>query len=159
MASLRPSRRTPVRSGPVVDGRVGFLRRYGQSFRDPDLAWWKKGLRALVGLSVLALIPTLALVIYIITLIPSTPTALELGRAAEARPSIVLAAGGEKLTQFEDPFHEWVPLDSIPPHVIDALLATEDRAFYEHTGIHITRMVAAVFHTLTGNRQGGYGCK
>ena len=29
----------------------------------------------------------------------------------------------------------WVPLDEVPPHVRDAILATEDRRFYSHTGL------------------------
>ena len=29
----------------------------------------------------------------------------------------------------------WVPLDEVPPHVRDAVLATEDRRFYSHTGL------------------------
>ena len=40
----------------------------------------------------------------------------------------------------------WVPLEEVPPHVRDAVLATEDRRFYSHTGLDpfgIARALAA----------------
>src|SRR5690606_18095731 len=62
---------------------------------------------------------------------------------------------GEKLTQYEDAFREWVPLDSIPTHVVNALIATEDRRFYEHGGVDVMRSVGALLRTARGDMQGG----
>jgi len=39
--------------------------------------------------------------------------------------------------------------------VIDALIATEDRRFYEHRGIDVRRTFGAAFRTLNGDLQGG----
>ncbi|MDX1438917.1 MAG: hypothetical protein R3284_03340, partial [Rubricoccaceae bacterium] len=101
--------------------RSGLIRRYFRAIRGKNRAMWQRVGLALMGLMILAMIPVLAVFIYALTLIPSTPTALQLQRATESRPTIVLAVGGEKLTQFEAPFREWVPLDAIPQHVVDAL--------------------------------------
>jgi len=112
-----------------------------------------------MGLAVAVLTPVviggLAVGIYAYTLLPQMPDAYELARATQAQPSIVYASNGEPLTQFEPAFQEWVPLDSIPHHVVDALLATEDRKFYRHNGVDYTRTVAALWNTFTGRREGG----
>lgn len=105
-----------------------------------------------VGLGVVG---TLALGVYILTLLPETPDAYRLARATQAQPSLVLAADGTKLTQFEPPFREWVPLDSIPQPLVDALIVTEDRRFYRHGGIDVWRTVRAAWNSARGRREGG----
>jgi penicillin-binding protein 1A len=53
----------------------------------------------------------------------------------------------------------WVDLEDIPPHVIDALVSTEDRRFFEHAGVDWTRTIyIAVNEMLLGGMdrmQGG----
>jgi 1A family penicillin-binding protein len=44
---------------------------------------------------------------------------------------------------------------SVSPWVIRALLATEDRDFYNHDGVSLKGLGRAVLETLTGNTQGG----
>ncbi|MDP2225899.1 MAG: penicillin-binding protein 1B [Moraxellaceae bacterium] len=48
-------------------------------------------------------------------------------------------------------------LKEAPPHLIDALLATEDRAFYRHYGISVRGILRAMWVNMTagGLRQGG----
>ncbi|GAA0802160.1 penicillin-binding protein 1B [Psychrobacter piscatorii] len=49
-----------------------------------------------------------------------------------------------------------VSLDDVPQPLIDALIATEDRAFYEHKGVSIRGIARAVFNNFSGGaRQGG----
>lgn len=50
-----------------------------------------------------------------------------------------------------------VPLDSVSPHLIDAVLAAEDRRFWNHRGIDPVRIGAAAWHNLRTKRivQGG----
>jgi penicillin-binding protein 1A len=50
-----------------------------------------------------------------------------------------------------------VPLEEVPRHLIDAVLATEDRSFYDHWGIQPTALLRAVFANLRSGRtsQGG----
>jgi penicillin-binding protein 1B len=45
-----------------------------------------------------------------------------------------------------------VRLRQIPPHVVKAVLAIEDRRFYEHPGIDPIRMVGALITNVTGDR-------
>jgi penicillin-binding protein 1B len=46
-----------------------------------------------------------------------------------------------------------VALSALPPHVVQAVLAIEDRRFYEHPGVDPIRMVGALLTNLFGNRR------
>jgi penicillin-binding protein 1A len=131
------------------------VRRYFDVVRDPQQPWAKRIGVGVAGPLVLGFAVVLVGVVYVLFLIPSTPSTAELRRVAEARPSVVLAAGGETLTHFERMNRTWLGLDSVSTHVVDALIATEDRRFYEHGGIDLRRLAAATVRTATGNREGG----
>lgn len=146
------------RLGPAPRRR-GWWRRYWDALRDPERAWYARFGLALagvigVGLTV-ALIGAAGLVAYAMTLRSSMPQSWELMAATRAQPTLVYAASGEKLTQFEPRFREWVPLDSVPVHFTRALISTEDRRFYEHGGVDVRRTVGALYYTARGDRQGG----
>ena len=133
--------------------------RYWRAVTDGDASW---GRRLAVALGVPALIAlgagvgaALAFAFYAWTLVPEMPDGYALARATQSQPSVVLDVRGERLTQFEPDFREWVPLDSVPVHLVDALLATEDRAFYEHGGIDLRRTAGAAWATVRGRREGG----
>ncbi|HYE41701.1 MAG TPA: transglycosylase domain-containing protein, partial [Ramlibacter sp.] len=124
------------------------------------LAWAAARLRALRDLvrrhPVRAvLLPPAALVLYVLVLIPFTPSISDLRKARTEEPSTVLAADGTVLAEFKRINREWVPLSRIADPVVDALIATEDHRFYEHHGIDPRRTVAAVLNTLRGKREGG----
>jgi len=92
---------------------------------------------------------------YVFALLRMSPTADDLREAEAARPSVLLSADGELLTTFGRTQQQHVKLAEISPHVVKALIATEDRRFYEHRGIDIKRTLSAIFHTATGSTQGG----
>lgn len=48
-----------------------------------------------------------------------------------------------------------VKYSEISPFLIEALVSTEDKRFYSHSGIDYSRTITSFFHTLTGNKQGG----
>jgi penicillin-binding protein 1A len=48
-----------------------------------------------------------------------------------------------------------VPFSQLPKHLINALVASEDRRFYDHWGLDPRGMARAVWSTLTGRTQGG----
>ena len=47
-----------------------------------------------------------------------------------------------------------VRYDQISPNVVNALIATEDIRFYNHSGIDFKRTFTIIFYNLTGNKQG-----
>ncbi len=100
------------------------------------------------------LLPTLVL-LYLVVLIPFTPSISDLRKAKSEVPSVVMSADGVVLAEFKRLNRQWVPLAKISKPVVDALIATEDHRFYEHHGIDFRRTAAAVFNTLRGRREGG----
>ncbi|HEY3047021.1 MAG TPA: transglycosylase domain-containing protein, partial [Polaromonas sp.] len=66
-----------------------------------------------------------------------------------------LASDGTVLAEYRRINRQWVTLDKISPHVVNALIATEDHRFYDHHGIDLRRTAGAVFTTLSGDLQGG----
>jgi penicillin-binding protein 1A len=49
----------------------------------------------------------------------------------------------------------WTPLENVSPVFVAALLATEDRRFYDHGGVDVRRTLGALWETAKGDRQGG----
>jgi len=100
------------------------------------------------------LVPALVLA-WVLALIPFTPSISDLRKAKSEVPSVVLSADGVVLAEFKRVNREWVPLEKISKPVIQALIATEDRRFYEHHGVDPWRTLGAAFNTLRGRREGG----
>ncbi|SAK82464.1 peptidoglycan glycosyltransferase [Caballeronia calidae] len=69
---------------------------------------------------------------------------------ARCRPALILSADGDVITEFKPLNREWVvTLNQMSPHVVDALIATEDHRFYKHHGIDFQRVAAAAHQPLT----------
>lgn len=47
-----------------------------------------------------------------------------------------------------------VRYDQLSPHLVQALISTEDKRFYRHSGIDYRRTFTIIFYNLIGNRQG-----
>jgi penicillin-binding protein 1A len=106
-----------------------------------------------VSLAITAVIVVCAsLIIY--TLAFPNPMTL---RVSERAPVIrILAADGSLLTE-RGQAYDYVPIDLMPRHVIHAVVATEDRRFFDHWGIDPMGLVRAAFANLRARRltQGG----
>src|SRR5262252_5438291 len=91
-----------------------------------------------------------AIALYALVLIPLTPSVEGVLKGRDEHPSVLLAADGTVLTMFRRTNREWVKLDEVPRHVVDALIATEDHRFWEHKGVDWVRSISAIGHTLVG---------
>jgi penicillin-binding protein 1A len=118
----------------------------------PARALWQ---RLLWGAGAAALAMLLLLALGVAVLVPMTPPVDNVLKARDERPSVLLAADGSLLATFRRMNREWITLDAVPPHVVDALIATEDHRFWQHPGIDWRRSIASVFKTMGGDRQGG----
>lgn len=82
-----------------------------------------------------------------------------IARLEEWRPSLVTkvySRDGEVIAEFASERREIVPLDRVPRNFIQAILATEDRAFWKHDGIHFPRLVRVGARFLrTGSKSQG----
>ncbi|MES2413313.1 MAG: transglycosylase domain-containing protein [Pseudomonadota bacterium] len=139
----------PAPPAAAIPAQPGRLRRYADvaiyNLRHPtwrDAAWTA------------AAIPVLVL-LYVLILIPFTPSISDLRKAKTAKPSMVLSADGKELAVFKRANRDWVKLEDISPSVVQALIATEDHRFYDHHGMDFRRTAAAALSTLKGDMQGG----
>lgn len=66
-----------------------------------------------------------------------------------------LSASGEFIGARGAYYGPPVPFAQLPKHLIHALVASEDRRFYEHWGLDPRAMARAVWSTLMGRTQGG----
>ncbi len=75
-----------------------------------------------------------------------------------AQRSVVLDRWGNQLTAlFESEDREPITLEDVPQHLVDAVLAIEDRAFYEHPGVDLKGTIRALLRDVDrgGAAQGG----
>lgn len=82
----------------------------------------------------------------------------EIGKGNVA--TVRLYAGSEEIAAFRGAsrcFQIWLPLEAIPRHVVNAVLAAEDRRFFQHPGIDVRAIARAALMNLRqrGVRQGG----
>jgi len=78
-------------------------------------------------------------------------------RHKESAPLITILARDGSLITERGGSNAYVPIDFLPPHLVDAVVATEDRRFFEHWGVDPSGVVRAVFTNLRTGRlvQGG----
>ena len=96
-----------------------------------------------------------AIAVYLGVLIQTTPDVEQLKRAQAVRASVILSSDGEVIGRFATAYQAPVTLKEVSSDLINALIATEDRRFYEHKGIDPLRLVASAWNTLHGDMQGG----
>ena len=127
---------------PVRAALAGLLRRPERLWSLHSLVWLAAGLALAALLCVLALIPT-------------TPGVTDIRKAKSELPAQLMSVDGKLLAEYRWANREWVELGQISPHVVDALIATEDHRFYDHWGMDWRRTISSVLLTLRGDPQGG----
>jgi penicillin-binding protein 1A len=75
------------------------------------------------------------------------PDPIQLRRKESAPLVRILARDGSLLAQ-RGGEGSYVPIDFLPPHLIDAVVATEDRRFFEHWGVDLAGVVRALITNL-----------
>ncbi|WP_222622503.1 penicillin-binding protein 1A [Ramlibacter albus] len=101
-----------------------------------------------------AILPTLALA-YVLVLIPFTPSIGDIKKAKMEYPTRLISVDGKEIATYKRANRDWVKLDHMSKNVVDALISTEDKRFFEHHGMDFKRTATALVNTLRGDRQGG----
>ncbi|MEE9449934.1 MAG: PBP1A family penicillin-binding protein [Ignavibacteriaceae bacterium] len=95
------------------------------------------------------------LVLFSIYIFSGVPSLEELENPRPNLASKVYTADGELLGQFFIENRIETDLDSLPPHLINALIATEDRKFFDHWGVNLPRFFKAMIKNIvTFSREG-----
>lgn len=111
----------------------------------------------LAFLSVLSLI-ALAVIYFYVNSVVSTgmPSLEQLENPQQNQATRVYSSDGELLDFFYKQRRIAVPYDSIPKNFINALVATEDKKYWNHWGVHLRRIFnAAVKNVLAMRRKEG----
>jgi len=100
-----------------------------------------KNKKLIITSVVSAFVFSIIIMAYIIKGLPSLE---QLENPKPVLASKVYGVDGELIGQFFIENRIEARLDSIPKHLINALIATEDRKFYEHWGVDVSRFVKAM---------------
>lgn len=122
----------------------------------PQLAGSRSWQRALAVPAFAATAATLfvgGMLVYYTATLPNPLTLRHKERAPVIR---ILAADGSVLAE-RGAAHDYMPVDLLPRHVTDAVVATEDRRFWDHWGLDPQGLARATFANLRAGRfaQGG----
>ena len=132
-----------------------WLTGYFKAALDPALSTRVRIIHAVKGLAALGALGVAFLFVYAVILIPFTPSISDIRKAKIDQPSVLVSADGRRLATLKPMNREWVPLKQISPHVINALIATEDHRFYQHFGVDLLRTATGLARALIGDPEGG----
>lgn len=114
------------------------------SYKDRS-QWWRKyvfiGL-GLIGSFVLAGIAT------VIILQHDLPSPAQLNNIQPRLITRIYDRNDDVLMEYYTERRILIPYSEIPPYLIDCLLATEDRKFYDHWGVDMRRIFGAIAHNI-----------
>jgi len=106
--------------------------------------FWRHRLGSLVA----ALLVVIAVIWYGVYIFDGLPSLEQLENPRPELATKIYSSDGEVLDQLFVKNRTRISVDSLPPGLVPALIATEDKAFYDHWGVHVRRVVAAVIKNI-----------
>ena len=98
---------------------------------------------------------TFVILVFIIYIIIGLPSLEELENPKPQLASKVFTDDGELLGQFYFENRIETHIDNVPKYLVDALISTEDKGFYDHWGVDMSRFVKAMIKNIfTFSREG-----
>lgn len=98
---------------------------------------------------------TFLILVFIIYIINGLPSLEELENPKPQLASKVFTVDGELLGQFYFENRIETRIDSVPKYLVNALISTEDKGFYDHWGVDMSRFVKAMIkNVFTFSREG-----
>lgn len=110
--------------------------------------------RVVVAAVVIAFV---AMFFYVFSLFRTLPSLEELENPNPELASLVYSSDGKLLHKYFLKNRTYVPLSSISTYVPQALIATEDLAFYDHWGFDVRRFVLVIGENLLKGRERWHG--
>jgi len=114
--------------------------------------WWQYLLLAVTvgSLSVLALVGVAAALIY-----PTLPSLDALTDYQPKLPLRVFSEDGYLIDEFGEERRAYIKIENVPQNMKDAVLAIEDRRFYQHNGVDVKGIFRAIKNNVTGRSHEG----
>ena len=120
-------------------GAAGFFHR---RFKDPEKA---QAALYVSGITAVLLLFTAIFGIYFLTVSDDLPSFAQLDNPDVVHATVAYTADNVELARYFSQNRSWVSFEQISPHVVNALIATEDHRFYDHWGIDLYGVAAAGF--------------
>ena len=117
-------------------------------------SWWKKCLIVLATFFLFIVLFILSVSFNLFGLFGESPSAEEIMHPRQAQASEVYSSDGVLIGRYFRENRSSVPYDSISPHFINALIATEDERFFQHWGVDVYGTLAAVKDVILGHPRG-----
>ncbi|MBT5074035.1 MAG: PBP1A family penicillin-binding protein [Kordiimonadaceae bacterium] len=76
------------------------------------------------------------------------PDISNIDRASSKTTIMVMDRNGGVISTYGDVFGEWLEYEELPPEQIEAVIATEDRRFFDHIGLDIRGFSRALYNNL-----------
>ncbi|HEV2888838.1 MAG TPA: transglycosylase domain-containing protein [Frankiaceae bacterium] len=110
--------------------------------------------KKLIGGGILALFLAFVGMLGAVYAAADIPLPSELDRA---QATVIEYSDGSTMGQIAKENRTDIALADVPPHVRDAVIAAEDRSYYEHSGISVSGIARAAYHDVRGGgaKQGG----
>lgn len=114
--------------------------------------WWHYFLLAIAvgGLSLVALVGIAAAIIY-----PALPSLDALTDYHPKQPLRVYSEDGYLIGEFGEERRAYIKIEDVPQNMKDAVVAIEDRRFYQHNGIDTKGVLRAIVNNLSGGAKEG----
>ncbi len=95
-----------------------------------------------------AIIAGIAFLVYFVYLIRGLPDLTDLENVNPAQATQLLSDDGKVIHELFTQSRVWISFEQIPGSVIQAAIATEDRAFFDHWGVDLGRVPGAILANL-----------
>lgn len=148
----KPARTAKGKSAKSAKDKPGQPKKTAKAA--PQRRWWVTGLRWGIVASIWILVGVGGVVAWYGYDLPD----LEKLETPSRRPSITLLAADQSvLATYGDLHGGAIQFDDVPPYLIQAIVATEDRRFFDHGGMDLIGIIRAAYTNLTAGaiRQGG----
>ena len=124
---------------------------YRNLYRGP---WWKKLLTILATFVLFIVLYCVAVMTNFLWLFGKSPSLSDIMHPKTVAASEIYSADGKLMGRFFNENRQPVPYDSISPIFIKALVSTEDERFYQHHGIDVQGIFAALKDATQGRARG-----
>ena len=129
-----------------------------RKFRDsewsgPESSWWGKAKRFVAAHRIASIFIAFGMVgliglTYLYIISRDLPSLKQLEKYEPKLASKVYSADLKVIAEFYEEKRSFVPLEEMPDALIKAVIATEDRKFYDHWGMNVKRFAQAAFINL-----------
>lgn len=116
----------------------------------------RKGYFVLIIFMIVLIIISLCSLLFAIYIMVSAPD-FEVNKLYKSSSSTIIDKNGGIIAELGAEMRENVTFDEVPDVLIDAIVATEDSKYFQHSGVDLLRFVKAVFGQFMGRSDAGGG--